>query len=73
MKIKLFLNDITLESGLELGFQIQGSEKATDTQDRGSTFYVSHNLYLGANGMAHQVNAPAVNPKTRAHMVEGEN
>ena len=36
-----FMKEITLESGLELGLQIQGHEIARGTQDQGSTSYMS--------------------------------
>lgn len=40
-KNQTFMKEITLESGLELGLQIQGHETARETQDQGSTFYMS--------------------------------
>lgn len=35
-----FMKEITLESGLELGLQIEGHETARGTQDQSSTFYM---------------------------------
>lgn len=40
-KNQTFVKEKTLESGFELGLQIQGHETARETQDQGSTFYVS--------------------------------
>lgn len=40
-KNQTFMKEITLESGLELGLQIQGHEIVRGTQDQGSTSYMS--------------------------------